>query len=193
MVHPNITVQIMAGGRSTRMGSDKALAKLGGRTLLERAVETWRGWGGTLAVSVGSRERAELAPAGTVPIFDVYPHCGPLGGLHGGLTVCSTEFLLLLAVDTPFLGPELGERLAAGIGTATACVFTVDARPQPLFGLYRASCLPVAEKLLASGERRMRALLEEVPTVYLPAEDGVPFQNLNTPEALADADKTFFL
>ena len=53
MAHPEITVQIMAGGRSSRMGQDKALVRLGGHTLLERAVATWSGWVGGLFLSVG--------------------------------------------------------------------------------------------------------------------------------------------
>lgn len=189
MTHPNITVQIMAGGRSSRMGRDKAMVSLVGETLLDRALRQWAGWGGALVISVGSGARAALAPDGTVPVLDVYPDCGPLGGLHGGLRVCVTEFLLLRAVDTPFLGPELGERLAERIGTGDACVFSLNGRPQPLFGLYRVSCLSAAEALLSAGERRMRALLEQVNTVCVPTQDEGAFQNLNTSEELDAAER----
>lgn len=192
MEHPEITVQIMAGGRSSRMGQDKALVRLGGRTLLERAVESWSGWGGGLFLSVGHPERAALAPKGTVPVADRYPDCGPLGGLHAGLAVCPTPLLLLYAVDTPLLGPEQAEALVAAIGTADACTYTVEGRPQPLFGLYRTSCLPVAAQLLAAGERRMRRLLTQVDTTELPAPDGAQFRNLNTPEELWKMEKEFY-
>lgn len=190
MRHFDITVQIMAGGRSRRMGSDKAQTLLGGRTLLERAVDQWWDWGKTLTVSVGTSDRVDLAPAGTAAVCDVYPGCGPMGGLHGGLTVCATPLLLMRAVDTPFLGPEQGERLAAALGNADACVFTLDGRPQPLFGLYRAAtCLPVAQRLLTHDERRMLRLLDAVDTVLLPADDPSLFQNLNTPEELRRAEE----
>ncbi len=194
MSHPDITVQIMAGGRSSRMGTDKAAVVLAGETLLDRAVKRWAGWGDALFVSVGKPGRARLAPAGTVPVFDRFPDCGPLGGLHGGLAVCTTPLLLLCAVDTPFLTPALAERLAGGIGEADACVFTLDGRPQPLFGLYRVSpCLPAAQALLQSGERRMRALLERVDTASVPTADGRAFQNLNTPGEVAEAEKELLL
>ena len=193
MEHPEITVQIMAGGRSSRMGQDKALVRLGGQTLLERAVETWSDWGGGLFLSVGHPERAALAPKGAVPVADRYPDCGPLGGLHAGLAVCPTPLLLLCAVDTPLLGPEQAEGLAAAIGTADACVYTVEGRPQPLFGLYRTTtCLPVAERLLAAGERRMRTLLVQVNTAELPAPDETRFRNLNTPEELRKMEEEFY-
>lgn len=191
MAHENITVQIMAGGRSSRMGRDKALVTLGGKTLLERAVERWKDWGGALFLSVGGEEREKLAPVEATPVFDRYPGFGPMGGLHGGLLVCETDYLLLCAVDTPFLTPEHAEKLAASIGTADACVFTLDGRPQPLFGLYRTTCLSVAQLLLEQGEHRMMRLLDAVETVSIPAEDEKAFRNLNTPEELASAEQDF--
>lgn len=193
MTHGNITVQIMAGGQSSRMGRDKALVTLGGKTLLERAVEHWRDWGNALFLSVGAEDREQLAPAGTVPVFDRYPGFGPLGGLHGGLLRCETDFLLLCAVDMPFLTPEQGETLVASIGQADACVYTLDERPQPLFGLYRTTCLSVAQLLLERGESRMMRLLEMVHTVRVPAEDWEAFRNLNTPGELAAAELEYFV
>ena len=79
MGHKDVTVQIMLGGKSTRMGRDKALVELGGRTLLDRAVETWKGYGAGLQLSVGSEARRALAPAGSYAVVDRYPERGPLG------------------------------------------------------------------------------------------------------------------
>lgn len=187
MPHENLTVQIMLGGKSTRMGRDKALVELNGRTLLELALARWRGFGGALQLSVGPKERAALAPEGVPAVADVYPERGPLGGLHAGLLACRTELLLLTAVDSPFVTAELAEKLLGAIGAADACVYTLDGRPQPLFGLYRRSCLSAAEELLQAGENRMGRLLRRVDTVYLTADDPAPFLNLNTPEELAAA------
>ena len=191
MIHQNLTVQIMAGGKSTRMGTDKAGVTLGGKTLLELAAEKWRGFGAETLLSVGPEERRELAPAGMRPVTDRYGERGPLGGLHRGLEECGTEFLLLTAVDCPFVTRELAEGLLAAVGGGDACVYTLEGRPQPLFALYRKSCLPVAEDMLEAGENRMVQLLGRVNTVYLPAEDPAPFRNLNTPEELAAAREEF--
>lgn len=187
MERSRVTVQIMLGGKSTRMGRDKALAVLGGRTLLTRALERWRDYGGGVQLSVGPAARAVLAPPGVPAVADVYRERGPLGGLHAGLQACPTELLLLVAVDSPFLTPALADGLLAAIGGADACVYTLEGRPQPLFGLYRSTCLPAAERLLAAGENKMGLLLRRVETVCLPAGDPAPFRNLNTPEELAQA------
>jgi molybdopterin-guanine dinucleotide biosynthesis protein A len=187
--HENVTVQIMLGGQSTRMGRDKALVELDGETLLVRALAKWRDFG-PLQLSVGGAERTALAWSGVPAVVDVYPRRGPLGGLHAGLAVCRTELLLLVAVDSPFVTQTLAEGLLNSLGGADACVYTLNGRPQPLFGLYRTRCLPTAQALLAAGENKMRLLLEQVDTVYLPADDPAPFRNLNTPEELAAAQST---
>lgn len=183
----DLTVQIMLGGKSLRMGMDKALARLGNRTLLELAVEKWQGFGTALQLSVGPAERRRLVPAGVEAVADVYPERGPLGGLHAGLRVCRTEFMLLTAVDCPFVTRELAQGLAERIGELDACVYTLEGRPQPLFGLYRKSCAAAAERMLQAGDNRMKGLLERVGTVYVPARDARPFRNLNTPEELEQA------
>ena len=191
MPHNNLTVQIMAGGESRRMGRDKALVSLGGKTLLERAIETWGGWGKELFLSVGGEERGKLAPAGTYPVFDRFPACGPLGGLHGGLAECRTEFLLLCAIDTPFLTREHAQRLLDAIGTADACVYAVEGKAKPLFGLYRKSCLSVAQTMLVQGELSIDRLLEMLHTVVLEAEEPEAFHSLDTPDELAAAQRSW--
>lgn len=189
MTRNDVTVQIMLGGLSTRMGQDKALVKLGGKTLLERAIARWQGYGAGLQLSVGAAERAELAPEGIPAVVDIYPERGPLGGLQAGLHACDTPLLLLVAVDCPFLDYEQADRLLDAMGEAEACVYTLDGRPQPLFGLYRRRCWTSAETLILQGDNRMSQLLEWSNTVYVPTENTEPFRNLNTPEDLAEAEQ----
>lgn len=191
MTRKDVTVQIMLGGQSTRMGTDKALVTLGGKTLLERALERWCDYGGALQLSVGHEDRAGLAPSGVTAVADVYPLRGPMGGLHAGLRACDTEYLLLTAVDAPFVTCEMADQLLAEVENSgcEACVYILDGKPQPLFGLYRKSCLDVAEELLEAEENKMGLLLRRVDTRYLTAADEVNFRNLNTPEELAEAEK----
>lgn len=188
-----VTVQIMLGGKSTRMGRDKALVTLGGRTLLQLAVERWRDYGGGIQLSVGSAQRAALAPEGIPAVADVYADRGPLGGLHAGLLACRTEYLLLVAVDSPFVTCELADRLveAAEELGCDACVYVLDGRTQPLFALYRVGCSAAAEDLIQTGKNGMNALLDRVRTHRIAAPDGSFFRNLNTPEELLRAEEEF--
>ena len=189
MRRDDVTVQIMLGGLSTRMGRDKALVTLGGQTLLDRALARWQGYGAGVQLSVGAAERRALAPRGIPAVADVYPERGPLGGLHAGLKVCPTELLLLVAVDCPFLAHEQADGLLAAIGTADACVYTLDGHLQPLFGLYRRkSCATPTETLILHGDNRMSSLLSWVHTAQIHASDPAPFRNLNTPEDLRAAE-----
>lgn len=189
MTQKDVTVQIMLGGQSKRMGRDKALVELGGKTLLERAVDTWKDYGSHLCLSVGAAERKDLAPDGVTAIADIYPERGPLGGLQAGLKVCKTPYLLLVAVDCPFLTPRQADVLLDSIGESDACVYTLEGHPQPLFGLYRRRCAGPAETLILSGDNRMSKLLEWAHTKCVPAGDESAFRNLNTPEDLKQAQK----
>ena len=190
MTQKDVTVQIMLGGRSTRMGTDKALVKLGGKTLLERAVERWRNYGGGLQLSVGAEDRALLAPEGISAVADIYSGRGPMGGLHAGLLACGTEYLLLTAVDSPFVTCEMADRLVetAEHFDCDACVYALEGRPQPLFALYRKTCPAPAEELLEAGENKMGILLGRVDTQYLVGVGEEFFRNLNTPQELAEAE-----
>lgn len=188
MTRKDVTVQIMLGGMSTRMGRDKAQVMLGGKSLLERAIETWKDYGAGLQLSMGPAERMGLAPGGISAVADIYPERGPLGGLHAGLRACSTPVLLLVAVDSPFLTPEHADALLEVMDSGEACVYTVDGDPQPLFGLYRRRCATPAETLILHGDNRMCSLLDWTNTIYVPAEDRAPFRNLNTPEDVAEAE-----
>src|SRR5579864_1829110 len=94
-----VNVFVLAGGKSSRMGTDKAFVKLNGQTLLQRALELVRPIGQKVWI-LGSREK--FGSYGTV-IEDEFPNHGPLGGIHAALRVSDQELNLILAVDMPFV------------------------------------------------------------------------------------------
>ena len=118
---------------------------------------------------------------------DWEPGAGPLSALAGGLAVCPEGLHALLACDMPFLQADLLRRMAALGGQAQAVVPMVEGRKHPLCSLYQTSCLAPAERLLAQGERRMDALLDEVevciikPEMIAPHNLGHMITNVNTP------------
>ena len=171
---------ILCGGRSSRMGADKPGLVLDGSTLLERAAAFWSGVSrvqGILA-AVGAKEHLPMLPEGVTPVYDAYPGCGPMAGIHAAFTQTDADFLYVSAVDMPFLRIEALPPLPGG----DAAVYTKNGRPEPLFGVYRRSCLPALEAALRRGERKMSALLGELDTEYLSLPDDlVPaLANLNT-------------
>lgn len=187
-------VLILAGGRSSRMGTDKAGLELDGKSMLDRAVSFWKSVlpEATIYIAAGQPEHFDSLPPETIPVYDLLPDRGPLGGLHAAFHRTEESLLLVSAVDMPFLSEEALEALEAKRnGCEDACVFTRGDQPEPLFGFYRSSCLPQIDKLLAQGEHRMSALLGSVKTTLVPLKHSDWVQNINTPEDWNDLKKKF--
>ena len=185
-----MTVIILAGGQSRRMGRDKLSLPAAGETLLSRALRRYRAVFDKVLVSVAGPEK--YPELGDARVFDRYPGAGPMAGLHAGL-LRAGEDVFLTGGDMPFSSPEKALMLASLAGEKDACVLTDgDGRWEPLFGFYRLSVLPRAEELLSSGRRSMGALLgsialREVGLAELGEEPDSPLlRNVNVP---ADYEK----
>lgn len=188
----DLTAFILAGGKSTRMGADKALLQLEGRTLLARALEVART--GAVEVRIVG-DPAKFASFGRV-IADVYPERGPLGGIHAALNSTSTELNLMLAVDLPFVEARFLEYLISQ-ARATGAVVTVPRAGggfQPLCAVYRREFAGIAERSLRAGRNKIDPLFAQVETRVLEEAElsrlgfsAEMFRNLNTPEDLERA------
>ncbi|HVO79806.1 MAG TPA: molybdenum cofactor guanylyltransferase [Terriglobales bacterium] len=190
----DLTAFILAGGKSTRMGADKAFLQLEGRTLLARALEMTHSVTQEVRV-VGSA--AKFSSFGNV-IEDVYPERGPLGGIHAALRSAASELNLILAVDLPFIEPRFLEYLAAQARETTAAVTVPRAGGgwQPLCAIYRRQFASVAEQSLLQGGNKIDPLFAQVETRVVEATElsklGFSenmFQNLNSPEEWAAAER----
>jgi molybdopterin-guanine dinucleotide biosynthesis protein A len=192
LMKDDVTAFVLAGGQSSRMGREKAMLELGGRTLLERALE--------LALTVAAEamvvgSRGEFERYGRL-LEDVYPEQGPLGGIHAALWASPTDLNLILAVDTPFLEARFLEFLIAQARESGAVVAVPRTRDgfHPLAAVYRRAFRETAERALAEGRNKIDALFAEVETRVLEEEElrqlafaPVIFENLNTPEDLERA------
>jgi molybdopterin-guanine dinucleotide biosynthesis protein A len=184
---------ILAGGASSRMGTDKSLLPIEGQTFTGRIAETLLKL--TDTVSVVGRETDLRLP--TVP--DVYPQWGALGGLHAALTACKRDWAIVVACDLPFVTAELFSFLAEKRMDHEAVVpIQEDERPQPLAALYRVEpCRQRATELIEAGRRRPLDLLEAVKTRWVSfAEirnlDQAQrfFVNINTPSDYYEATRS---
>jgi molybdopterin-guanine dinucleotide biosynthesis protein A len=189
----DLTAFILAGGKSTRMGTDKAFLQLEGRTLLAHALHVARMVAGEVRI-VG--DSAKFAPYGHV-VEDVYPERGPLGGIHAALSGMSTELSLVLAVDLPFVEPRFLEYLISQ-ARETGAVVTVPRAGggfQPLCAAYRREFAGIAERSLRAGRYKIDALFTQVETRVLEEAELTRlgfsadiFRNLNTPEEFERAN-----
>jgi molybdopterin-guanine dinucleotide biosynthesis protein A len=186
----DIEAFILAGGASRRMGTDKSQLLLGDVPLIQRIKNTLAGVAKRVAV-VGPIDRDD---PNVVP--DVYPQWGALGGIHGALAACRSEWTIVVACDLPFVTSELVTQLVNLQNRHEAVVpIQPDGVPQPLCALYRVDpCLPRAVELIEAGYRRPLDLLEVVRTRWVgfselsDLENSANFfVNINTPEDYYEA------
>ncbi|MHB1701049.1 MAG: molybdenum cofactor guanylyltransferase [Acidobacteriaceae bacterium] len=153
---------VLAGGRSTRMGRDKALVELAGKPLVAWAVEKLRRLCADASI-VGSPALAAFAPV--VP--DLHPGCGPLGGIEAALAHSTYDWNLFLAVDMPLMPTAILEAEFVRVALSAqpspvAVIHTVDGRDQPLCAMYHRSLLPFISRFLEAGEYKPMVVVREV-------------------------------
>ncbi len=189
-----VTGFVLAGGKSSRMGADKAELSLDGRTLLEHAFGAVRSVCGE-ALIIGSRARYGSFGPG---YEDIYPDCGPLSGVHSALTYSQTEWNLIIAVDTPFLKPELLRYLIERASSVSDTVVApkIGGIVQPLCAVYSRKFLSIAQTALEAGKYKLEPLFPRDSTLVVQEEQlkqfafiAEMFENLNTPEDLERARK----
>jgi len=185
---------ILAGGASSRMGTDKSQLLIDRQTFTERISETLL----TLTDSVTLVGR-QLDTAVLPSVPDVYPQWGALGGLHAALSACRREWAIVVACDLPFVTAELFLTLAsARLDHETVVPIQPDGRPQPLAAFYRINpCRECAAELIEAGRRRPLDLLEAVKTRWISFDELRNleqaerfFVNINTPSDYYEATRT---
>lgn len=195
---------ILAGGASSRMGSDKAFLRLGGKTFIKRAAT---------ALQLISQHQSVIGDVLPDDLFlPVMPDIYQIGetekrasiiGLHSALTYSKKHWTAILACDLPFVTNELMKRLAK-VGEINSqnnfdaiAPVQPDGRIQPLCAIYkREICLPIIEKMLAAGNFRLQEIFTRVNSrlidfseiADLPDAENF-FFNVNTPEDFRRAEQ----
>lgn len=187
-----VSAFILAGGKSSRMGRDKAFLQLRGCTLVDHALKLAARVAGSAWIVGSSGKFAAFGPV----IEDVYLERGPLGGIHAALTQTATDLNLMIAVDLPFLDPSFLEYLISRARETAAMVVVPKAagRLQPLCAVYRRSFAKVAERSLRAGRNRIDVLFADLRTRVIEPEElkengfaeGM-FRNVNTPQDWEEA------
>ena len=181
---------ILAGGESTRMGTDKALFELHGRPMAEWVADAMTGF--DKVVIVGRRRRL----AGLEAVSDLHTRtAGPLSGLQTALTLFRSP-LVLVAVDQPLVRAETLARLAERAAENETAIY-VDGRPQVTCAAYATTCLGEANRQLRTGGS-IQHMLKSVPWTRVErhvwsswGEDGRSWFSMDTPDALIAAEQRF--
>lgn len=196
---------VLAGGKSRRMGSDKAFLPIvaGGPPMLTIVLDRLGALADDLMVVAGDRDRYEPFGARVVP--DLHPEVGALGGIHAAITQASFDHCLVVACDMPFLHPELLERMAREPRDYDVLVPLIPGESrqgagglvyQTLHAMYSKRCLPAIEARIAEGNRQVIGFFDDVRVRTVDVAEILgwdpdlrSFFNANTPDALAKATR----
>lgn len=186
---PPITAVILAGGKSLRMGQDKAFLRIGGLTIIEFQLQGLRPLFDEITLSTNSPERFRHLD---IPAFpDIIPDRGPLGGIYTALLKARHPHIFAIACDMPFINPELIRHLIERCEDYDVTVPETEQGLEPLHAVYSKNCIPAIRRQLKGkgGKGRVIEFFPEVKVRVIPQEDiariegGLKaFLNFNTPE-----------
>jgi molybdopterin-guanine dinucleotide biosynthesis protein A len=187
---------VLAGGRSTRLGRDKASEVLTGKTLLQHAIDACESVASryVIVTAKGQRLPQVLSSTPANVVEDLYRETGPLGGIYTGIRALDGELedaALVVACDMPLLQPALLQTLIRHAPGHDAVAPVRKGLPEPLCAVYTARCLEPARRLLERGAYKLSGLLDEVDTLKVPEDEwrkfdpeGLSFLNVNREEDL---------
>jgi molybdopterin-guanine dinucleotide biosynthesis protein A len=189
---PPLTVAVLAGGRSSRMGTDKAFVRVLGRPLIEDILAQLDGLGAeTLLVT----NRPESYRYLGVPLYtDVLPDMGALGGIYTALYYATQSHILCVACDMPFVVRSLLEHLIGLIPDGDVVMPRLDGEAEPFRAIYARTCLGPIRAALDAGRRRVISFFPDVRVRFVDEAEierfdpaRLSFFNVNTPEDLEQA------
>ena len=183
-----LTGVLLAGGRSRRMGRDKAQLVIEGQTMLDRTLAVLQQVTDEVLVS-GFRERAEQVPPGVRVIEDQYTDAGPLAGIYSALLMARNPHVLAVACDMPFLNADLLRHMSSLAEDYDVVIPNVDGHTEQLHAIYSKSSLPLIKEQLDRGDYKIDRWFGRARVYYVTEEEvgrfdpqHRSFMNVNTPE-----------
>jgi molybdopterin-guanine dinucleotide biosynthesis protein A len=183
---PDISVAILAGGQSRRMGQDKAFLPLGGRPVVERVLERVV----TLSddVTIVTNKPDKYRHLGCQVVSDVYPDKGALGGIYTAIHAARYSHCLVVACDMPFLDAGLLRYLMGLVPGFDVVIPRIEEFPETLHAIYGQKCLEPIRRRLLAGRLKIIGFFTDVRVRYVERDDVARFDptfrsflNMNTP------------
>ena len=186
--HPNaVSIAILAGGKSNRIGTNKALLQVGESTLIERVVAAAKTCDPRPAIITNTP--AEFSFLNLPMIADEVADAGPLGGIYTALKHCRTSHCLVLACDLPFVSADIVRYLAETGPAHEALVLRAANGPEPLCATYSESCLPVIRRHIDKQTFKVQEIFSEIKVEFIAADNGripVTRETLHNVNTVAD-------
>jgi len=176
---------VLTGGRSTRMGADKAFVEIGGRPLAAIARDALLGAGAREVLAIGG-DGAAFERLGFRAVADAWPGEGPLGGVVTALREAAHDIVVVLACDLPAVDAPAVTAVLSGLADldADAAVPLVDGTPQVLVAAYRRRCRAPLEDALRRGTRRLRDAVDALRVANVALAEPGWVRNVNQPTDL---------
>lgn len=165
-----VTGIILAGGKSSRFGSNKALSRIEGDRLIERLCRAVGSVTGRMVLI--THTPADYAFLGLESRKDLVPRCGPIGGIYTALSTAQTPLCLCVACDMPFIRPEFLEYMIGRSAGYDVVVPVNDGRMEPLCAIYRDTCVPAIEDRIRTRKYKIAGFFDEVRVLRLVPEEG---------------------
>lgn len=183
-----VSVAVLAGGQSKRMGQDKAFLEVGGRRVIDRVLARVKPLTDDLFIGTNSPEKYREFGLRLVP--DVYPDKAALGGIYSAIAAARYARVLIVACDMPFLKTELLQHLIELAPTADVVAPLIEPpQPETLHAVYGKNCLPAIEPRLRANKLRVIGFFEAVSVRYVERDEVARFDpefysflNMNTPD-----------
>jgi len=160
-----MTSVVLAGGKSTRLGRDKALERVGVCPLIQHVVDRLSALGNEIIVVTSHSDT--LPGLGVRKVADIYPDKGPLGGIYTGLKAASTRYCVVVGCDMPLLNVALLRHLMDLSPGFDVVLPRVDGNLEPLHAVYSRDCLEVIERALQQNRLQIQRFFHEVKVKYV--------------------------
>jgi molybdopterin-guanine dinucleotide biosynthesis protein A len=180
----NITGIVLAGGKSSRMGSDKGLLTINDKTFVEHVIVAMKPLVDKIIIVSNNKDYDQF---GYRRVEDSIKDSGPLAGLYSGLKHSETEFNLVLSCDIPMIKTEILKKLVdADLENYEVVQIESNTKTMPLIAMYKKQCMHKCLELLQQGEKRLRVAVNELKTktIIINAEFDQFVKNVNTKEDL---------
>jgi len=193
----SITGIILAGGKSTRIGTNKPQLKIGKGHLIDRVLGTLSQFTSSILIVTAEDQIGPVKSAApsTRMVKDIYPGKGPLGGIYTGLMYAETSYSIVVGCDMPFLNSGLIKYLIDGASGFAAVAPKIGWMIQPLHAIYSKSCVPSIEALIRQDQLQIIKLFNQVNTRYITEKEidqfdpgHLSFLNINTEGDLLEAE-----